>query len=39
MRMQSYGWDCLGMILKGRNGIGKISTLNAVAKSMKFSVF
>lgn len=37
--MQDYGWNCIGLVLKGRSGSGKFALLNALAKSMKFTVF
>ena len=29
--MQDYGWNCIGLILKGRSGVGKFTLLNAIA--------
>lgn len=37
--MKQYGWNCKGLILKGRNGVGKTSFLNALAKSMRIRTF
>ena len=37
--MVENGWNCKGLVLKGRSGVGKTSFLNAIAKSMRIRCF
>ena len=34
-----YGWNCRALILRGRSGVGKVSFLKAIAKSLKINSF